>query len=115
MAATGNVSAGLWVITAAARIAVAAGDDEAVVDALAPLAAALRHVGLPDGTQPWRADLVVALVAEGRLDEAERELDELRGRAPGGGAPMRADVARAAGAVAAAQGDDEGAATAYAL
>ena len=40
--------------------------------------------GCPTGTQPWRADLVTALVAVGRLDDAARELADLRGAGPVG-------------------------------
>ncbi len=114
VAATGNVAATLWLITATARVAIAAGDDGAVVDTLLPLAGVLRGAGLPEGVQPWRADLVVALVKQGRLDDAERELAELRDRVHAGGAHARAGLARAAGTLAAAGGDHAAAATAFA-
>ena len=90
VAATGSIAATLWLITATARLALAAGADDAVVDALLPLAGVLRGAGLPEGVQPWRADLVVALVKQGRLDDAERELAELRDRVQAGGAHARA-------------------------
>ena len=115
VAATGSIAATLWLITATARLALAAGADGAVVDALLPLAGVLRGAGLPEGVQPWRADLVVALVKQGRLDDAERELAQLRDRVQAGGAHARAGLARAAGTVAAARGDDAAAATAFAV
>jgi DNA-binding NarL/FixJ family response regulator/tetratricopeptide (TPR) repeat protein len=114
MTATGNIAASLWLVTATARVAIAAGDDGAVVDTLLALAGALRGAGLPEGVQPWRADLVVALVKQGRLDDAERELGDLRARVHAGGAHARAGLARAAGIVAAARGDQAAAATAFA-
>ncbi len=95
MAATGNASAGLWLLAATARVAVAADDDATVVEVLQPLADALRAVGLPEGTQPWRADLVDALVRLGRVDDADRELADLVARTRNGGAHARAGASRA--------------------
>ena len=57
----------------------------------------------------------MALVKQGRLDDAERELAQLRDRVQAGGAHARAGLARAAGTVAAARGDDAAAATAFAV
>ena len=87
----------------------AAGDHDAVVARLGVLAEVLRHTDLPEGIQPWQADLVEALVAVDRLDEASRELAELRRRVSGGGAHVRAGVGRVGGFLAAAQGDDDAA------
>jgi DNA-binding NarL/FixJ family response regulator len=114
MAATGNTAAGLWVLAASARVALAEGDDATVVGALAPLAAGLRDVALPEGTQPWRADLVGALMRLGRVDDAARELDDLVARSTHGGAHARAEAARASGLVHAARGDEEAASAAFA-
>jgi DNA-binding NarL/FixJ family response regulator len=114
MAATGNASAGLWLLAATARVAVAADDDTTVVQALQPLADLLRDVGLPEGTQPWRADLVDALLRLGRVEDAARELADLVARTRNGGAHARAGASRASGAVHAARGDDEAAAAAFA-
>ncbi len=114
MAVTGNTSAGLWLLAATGRVALAADDDQQVVEVLQPLADALREVGLPEGTQPWRADLVDALVRLGRLDDAGRELADLVVRTRNGGAHARAGASRASGVVHAARGDDEAAASAFA-
>lgn len=114
MDATRNGAARLWVSTAEARVAGAADEHERVVGALQPLADALRDIGLPEGVQPWRADLVDALVALGRLDEAAAELGDLDARLATGGAHARAGAARARGNLAAACGDAPAAATAFA-
>ena len=114
MAATGNSSAGLWLLAATARVAVASDDDATVVEVLQPLADALRGVGLPEGTQPWRADLVDALVRLGRLDDANRELADLVARTRNGGAHARAGASRASSAVHAARGDDDATADVFA-
>lgn len=114
MAATGNAAAGLWLLAATARVAVAADDDATVVEVLQPLAEALRAVGLPEGTQPWRADLVDALVRLGRVDDAARELEDLVARTRNGGAHARAGASRASSAVHAARGDDDAAAEVFA-
>ena len=113
--ATGNVASLLWVVAARARVAIAAGEPAAVIASLQPLADGLRDVGLPEGTQPWRADLVTALVSVGRLDDAARELEDLEARAQSAGPHVRAGLARAAGSLAAAQGADDRAAAAFAV
>jgi DNA-binding CsgD family transcriptional regulator len=113
MAASHNGAATLWLVTARARVAAAGGDHEAVVATLSPLATRLRSTGLPEGVQPWRADLVDALVALDRLDAATAELSELSRRLTSGGAHARAGAARARGTVLAARGDDEAAAAAF--
>ncbi len=114
MDATRNRSALLWLATAKARIAATEADHEGVVTALSPLADALRPTGLPEGVQPWRADLIDALVALGRLDEAAVEMEELDRRTACGGAHVRAGAARARGNLAAATGDAGLAAEAFA-
>jgi DNA-binding CsgD family transcriptional regulator len=111
--ATGNASGALWLTAGRSRLALAGGDHQLVADTLLPLAAALSGVGLPEGVQPWRADLVDALVALDRLDEAGRELDDLLGARAAGGPHARAGMARACGNLAAARGDTAGAAAVF--
>ena len=110
---TGNRAAGLWLAIASARDAVAAADHERVIGRLGLLAELTRSVELAEGVQPWRADLVEALVAGGRLDEAGEILAELTRRAEVEGPEVRAGAARAAGVLAAARGDQAQASAAF--
>lgn len=102
--ATSSAAAMLWVETADARLAAARDRHDDVVRILEPFAKLSRDLPLPEGVQPFRADLIEALVAVDRVDDAVVELDELRRRVHGDG-PARAGLARAAGLVAAALGD----------
>jgi len=108
-----NPSVLLWHSVAVARVADAANDRAAVVEELLPLAELTAGLSLVEGVQPWRADLVEALVALDRLAEAEVQVAALVDRARGGGPHVRVDVARARGVLAAAQGDDGRAAAAF--
>lgn len=113
MAVTGNQAAGLWLAVASARRAVAAGDHAKVIARLGPFAELMRPLDLAEGVQPWRADLVEALVATGRLDEADAVQQDLDRRVELEGPHVRAGVARAAGVLAAAHGDLDAATAAF--
>ena len=102
-----NTSGLLWLMIGDARIGLATSDHHRVVAQLEPLAELLRASGLGEGVQPWRADLVEALVGLGRLDDAGDALAELEQRTASGGAQTQLGIARARGLVAAALGDDE--------
>jgi hypothetical protein len=104
--ASGNPSGLLWLTVAAARAAEARGDAEGVVAQLQPLAEFTVDLPPPEGVQPWRADLVDALVSLGRLDEAEAALATLETRLIGGGAHARTGAGRARGLLAAARGQE---------
>lgn len=111
--ASGNPSGLLWLTVAAARAAEARGDAEGVVAQLQPLAELTVDLPLPEGVQPWRADLVHALVSLDRLDEAEAALAMLDARLVGGGAHARTGAGRARGLLAAARGQEPAAADAF--
>ena len=83
--ANGNESGLLWEAVAMARVAEARGDAAQVVASLGVLAELTADLALPEGVQPWRADLVEALVADGDLARAESEADALAARLVGGG------------------------------
>lgn len=112
--ASDNPSGALWQEVAAARLAGARGDHERVVERLRPLAELTVDLPLPEGVQPWRADLVEALVAVGCPDEAARELTVLDARSVGDGLHARVGVERVRGLLAAARGDHEVAREAFA-
>jgi DNA-binding CsgD family transcriptional regulator len=114
MAAADNPSGLLWLEVAAARLADACGDHAEVVRHLQPLADLTAHLRLPEGVQPWRADLVEAHTALGDLDPATAELEALDLRLDGGGPHALAGAARARGLLAAARGDHEAASAAFA-
>ena len=109
-----NTSGLLWLMVGEARIGSASGDHQRVVDQLGPLASMLRRSRVGEGVQPWRADLVEALVALGRHDEAADALTELDERTGSGGEQARIGAARARGLLAAALGDDPSAEAAFA-
>lgn len=107
--ANGNGSGLLWEAVATARAAEARGDAAQVVAHLGVLAELTADLALPEGVQPWRADLVEALVAVGDLDRAEGEADALADRLVGGGAHARGGALRARAVLAVARGDRAGA------
>ena len=113
LTATNNMSAWLWVTAGTARVAIAEGDPAAVVATLQPFSDLLEALSLPEGVQPWRADLVEAHVAAGNLEAASRELERLGTRQRGGGAHVRAGALRAAGVLADARGDEQEAERAF--
>jgi DNA-binding CsgD family transcriptional regulator len=114
LTASDNPSAALWVVVAKARVAAARGDDAEVALQLGLLAELTADLPLPEGVQPWRADLVSALVALDRLDEAEEALAALDARLRHSGAHARAGACRARAQLAAARGGDRDAALAFA-
>lgn len=109
-----NTSGLLWLMIGDARIGTATGDHGRVVEQLQPLADLLRTSGLGEGVQPWRADLVEALVGIGRIDDARTALRELEQRTASGGGQAALGAARVRGLVAAALGDDDAAEAAFA-
>lgn len=113
-ARSGNVSGLLWLLVGDARIGSAAGDHQRVVDRLEPLTNMLDGSRLGEGVQPWRADLVEALVGLGHLEEAAAAMAELDRRIVHGGEHARIGAARARGLLAAALGDDKAAEAAFA-
>jgi DNA-binding CsgD family transcriptional regulator/tetratricopeptide (TPR) repeat protein len=106
LASTGNPSGELWIAVGEARLALARHRFDEVVERLTPLAALIEHVALPEGVQPWCADLVEALVGQGRLDQAADALRRVEASAAGGGPHAAAGIARARGQLRAARGDD---------
>ncbi|WCO67709.1 LuxR C-terminal-related transcriptional regulator [Iamia majanohamensis] len=111
--ASGNGSGLLWQLVAAARAAAARGAPAEVVEHLGVLAELTADLALPEGVQPWRADLVEALVGVGDLDRAVGAAEGLRGCPRGGGPHARAGTGRALGLLAAACGDQVGADAAF--
>ncbi|MEO6989238.1 MAG: AAA family ATPase [Aquihabitans sp.] len=108
-----NTSGLLWLLIGDARIGSATGDHHRVVTQLQPLADLLKTSGLGEGVQPWRADLVEALVGLHRLDEAQDALTELERRIESGGVQAQLGAARARGLLLAALGDDDAAEAAF--
>jgi DNA-binding CsgD family transcriptional regulator len=108
-----------WTTAAAAvagtSLAFARGDWQGVIDAAEPVRAAVppNAIGVP-GVLHWRVFEADALVALGRLSDAERALDEFDSAVPSGG-PGSAEIARARcrGNLAAAMGDVTGAEQAF--
>jgi DNA-binding CsgD family transcriptional regulator len=109
-----NPSVLLWLHVATARLADARSDPSGVIDQLLPLAELTDPLSLSEGVQPWRSDLVEALVAVGRLDDADVAMASLERRTTQGGAHVRAGAARARGLLAAARGDEVAADHAFA-
>lgn len=108
---SGNVSGLLWLAVADARVGVALGDSQRVAEKLLPLTELLRSGALPEGVQPWRADLVEALISLDRLDEATVAMAELDERLDGGGPHVTCGAERARAALLAALGCFDEAAT----
>lgn len=113
IAQTSNEAARLWAAVGRARLGLARNAHDEVVAALAPLAALLDNGALPEGVLPWRADLIEAFVALGRLTDAGQALVALESRLIGGGAHGHIGAARARGLLAAAHGDFARAAAAF--
>jgi DNA-binding NarL/FixJ family response regulator len=110
---TGLMPARLWSTHASLRLAVAAGDHDDVVRVGDGLVA--EGFGeLPEAIHHWRAAYVDGLVAVDRLDAAAAAARELGREAARGDVSVAADAARAAGVVAAARGDHDGATDAFA-
>jgi DNA-binding CsgD family transcriptional regulator len=91
---------------AGAALGQARGDHRAVLRALRPLTELVEVTGWPLAYEPWwRIPAVEAMIATGRLDEAAPAVDrlsELAGELP----VLRPVVARLAGSLAAARGDE---------
>jgi DNA-binding CsgD family transcriptional regulator len=112
--ATGLMPPRLWAAHATLRVAAARADHVRVADVGDALVAE-GLATLPEGIHHWRATYVEALLALGRLDDARRTADELGRLAESGtDVSLAADAARAAGAVAAADGRAEEAARMFA-
>jgi DNA-binding CsgD family transcriptional regulator len=112
--ATGMTGARLWSLHSWLRIA-AAQADHAEVAAIGDRLVAEGWDAVPEGVHRWRAGYVESLVAVGRLDDADAAVSALAdqaARAPGDVA-LATDLARARGAVAVAQGDQEAAEVAF--
>jgi len=111
--ATGLLAARLWAHQAALRVAAAAGDHLQVAR-LGDGALDEPWSAIPEGVHHWRAVYVEALLATGRVRDAARVAVELAVEAEGGDESVGADAARAAGAVAGAEGRDDDALAAFA-
>jgi DNA-binding CsgD family transcriptional regulator len=110
---TGQVPARIWSTHAQLRIAVAAQDDHGVVHLGDRIVAEGWDV-VPEGVLHWRAAYAEALVAVGRLDDADAVLRPAeRNRRRGADASVDADLARARSTWAIAAGDPEGAALGF--
>lgn len=76
-AAVGDIPNRLWAVISQARLARARGDMPGVVAALQPLTEIQHLDGVREpGVQAWQSLYAGALVATGRLDDAEAVLDE---------------------------------------
>jgi DNA-binding CsgD family transcriptional regulator/uncharacterized protein GlcG (DUF336 family) len=98
--------------TAAAMLAAARSDHAGVLEASAAIRAAgrLEVLGRP-GIYNWRALEVDALIASGRLAEAQTALDEFEASIPAGGLPSASvALARLQGTLTATHGDHDAAA-----
>lgn len=108
-AVTGG-AAGLWATVARMQLAHAR-EDDATVLAIGDALAGPRMRVIDEGIAPWRAGYVEALVEGGRLADARSVSERMADVAASSGTPsalVRAEVARAAAAV--AGGDEDGAA-----
>lgn len=108
-----NFTGRLWVAVARGRLAAARGEASGVVDALAPIRARIDRTQLPEGYQPWRAELVQALVRLGRLDDAAEVLRVAESRIDHGGGHALIGIRRATGLLAAARDDVSAAAEVF--
>ncbi|MEO3862700.1 AAA family ATPase [Acrocarpospora sp. B8E8] len=113
---TPSVAAGGYLATAAAFLAAARGDPEGVISVLWPLTRIRHASGISEpGVLPWPDLLVEALVAVGRLAEAQavhdRYAEPAAARRRG---PAMAALARARAALHAARGEGAEAAAAFA-
>ncbi|MEO6827448.1 MAG: AAA family ATPase [Microbacteriaceae bacterium] len=106
MMGPGHFTGRMWVAIGRSRLAVAANDPAAVVNALSPVVAMLEGTALSEGYQPWHADLAEALVATGRLEEAEEILLPCRASAGRGGGHVRVGMLRAEALLAGARRDE---------
>jgi DNA-binding NarL/FixJ family response regulator len=112
--ATGLMPAQLWSAHAALRVAAAAGD-HAEVARIGDGLLAEGFASLPEGIHHWRATYVESLLALARHDDAAAVAAQLADHAAvGDDVSVRAEAARADGLVAAARGDREVAAAAFA-